>query len=226
MMKVYSFCAGELGTNSIVLVKNDKCIVVDVPYGADSVEKFISDNQLQLVAVLLTHGHFDHVGGVQRLIDRFGCSDLPVFIHGADEKLANCASQNRWSVKAENCYPTKHVSKGHYSVDCFDFDVIETPGHTAGSVCYVFDEYNLLVSGVFLLPSRIKYHIGAYFCIKAVFVLQFLISVPACKIIAVFGGGCRFCDYGVFGGSLSCNFAAAVCFKAYSIIRCTAAAAV
>lgn len=147
MMKVYSFCAGELGTNSIVLVKNGKCIVIDVPYGADSVEKFISDNQLQLVAVLLTHGHFDHVGGVQRLIDRFGCSDLPVFIHSADEKLANCASQNRWSVKSENCYPTKHVSKGHYSVDCFDFDVIETPGHTEGSVCYVFDECNLLVSG-------------------------------------------------------------------------------
>ena len=56
--------------------------------------------------------------------------------------------------------------------------------------------------------------------------LQKLIFIPACKIIAVFGGGCRFCDYGVFGGSLSCNLAAAVCFKAYSIIRCTAAAAV
>lgn len=146
-MKVYTFCQGELGTNSIALVEGDECIVVDIPYGATDVEKFVAENKLKVIAVLLTHGHFDHVGGVQHFVDTQNRGDIPIYIDKADLTLANNAARNRWSVKAENCFPSNFVEEKRHEIGPFVFDVIKTAGHTAGSVCYVFQSQKLILSG-------------------------------------------------------------------------------
>lgn len=146
-MKVYTFCQGELGTNSIALVEGDECIVVDIPYGATDVEKFVAENKLKVIAVFLTHGHFDHVGGVQHFVDAQNRGDIPIYIDKADLTLANNAARNRWSVKAENCFPSDFVEEKRYEIGPFVFDVIKTAGHTAGSVCYVFQSQKLILSG-------------------------------------------------------------------------------
>lgn len=132
MIKVKQFTQGILNTNVYVVEKDGKCVVIDCAYGDDSVANYINANGLKLQAVLLTHGHFDHCGGVKRLLD--ACGNVPVYVHQADKLLCETASGNLWHRSADNCYPTDFYDEGAFSVGGFDFNVIFTPGHTHGSV--------------------------------------------------------------------------------------------
>ena len=148
------FAQGMLQTNCIVLQRDGNCVVVDCAYGSSDVESYIARNSLNLVAVLLTHGHFDHCGGVQHLLQSCGNGkDIPVFVGQKDLLLAQNASKNRWHIPARACFPTQTLSEGRFSVDNFSFDVLETPGHTAGSVCYVCED--LLLCGDTLFRNSV-----------------------------------------------------------------------
>lgn len=144
-MKPYVFCQGELDTNCVLLVSEDRCVLVDVPFGSVEAFRFVKDNNLKLQAVLLTHGHFDHCGGVQEMLGRLGLADIPIYAHEADYSLCHKASQNRWGVHCQDCFPTHPIVEGHLDVGDFNFQVLETPGHTAGSVVYLIDR--LIISG-------------------------------------------------------------------------------
>ncbi len=144
MMNFKVFAQGMLQTNCAVIIKENKCIVVDIPYNARDVWKFVSENKLQVVAVLLTHGHFDHCGGVKQFFEKCQCN-APVYVHGDDVVLCQNAASNRWHVPAENCFPTNFVTEGSFKIDEFQVFVLETSGHTVGSVSYIVD--NLLLSG-------------------------------------------------------------------------------
>ena len=66
-MKVKQFILGDIETNTYVVYDNQNCIVIDPPFDRYStVEKFVEQNNLVPVAVVLTHGHFDHCGGAQK----------------------------------------------------------------------------------------------------------------------------------------------------------------
>lgn len=139
-------------TNCIVVSQGDKAVVVDVAFGCENVAKYLVDNGLKLSAVLLTHGHFDHCGGVSQLLTRLK-ADVPVFIHPADLYLAHNAANNPWRVQCDNCYPTDSLAEGLLRIDDFSFDVIETAGHTAGSVVLLTDDY--MFSGDTLMSGSV-----------------------------------------------------------------------
>jgi len=87
---------------------------------------------------LLTHGHFDHCGGVAAFLKSF---DVSVYGHENDVTLAQCASKNKWRVRAEDCNITNFVNDGDtILLGDFQIKVLHTPGHTMGSVCYIIDE--------------------------------------------------------------------------------------
>ncbi|MGN1066219.1 MAG: MBL fold metallo-hydrolase [Candidatus Fimimonas sp.] len=146
------FAQGILKTNSVVLVQNNKCVVVDIPYGAPKVSKFVQSNNLQVVAVLLTHGHFDHCGGVRRFLEKCQ-SNAPVFVHKNDVPLCESAASNRWHLPADDCFPTNTLVEGKLQIDDFCFEVLETPAHTDGSVCFVWE--NLILSGDTLFKQSV-----------------------------------------------------------------------
>ncbi len=146
------FVQGLLQTNSIVLVQNNKCVVVDIPFSAPKVCKFVQSNNLQVVAVLLTHGHFDHCGGVRRFLKNCQ-SNAPVFVHKNDLPLCESAASNRWHLPADDCFPTNTLVEGKLEIDGFCFEVLETPAHTDGSVCFVWE--NLLLSGDTLMKQTV-----------------------------------------------------------------------
>lgn len=146
------FPEGLLKTNSVVLVNGDTCVVVDIPYGAHELSNFVRQNNLKVAAVLLTHGHFDHCGGVNEFFESCGCS-APVFVHESDFELCQTASNNLWHLPAENCFPTDFVKEGNFCLGGLEFSVLETPGHTAGSVVYMVE--NLMLSGDTLMKNSI-----------------------------------------------------------------------
>lgn len=139
------FTQGLSQTNCTVLQKDGSCVIVDAPYGCDGLKEYVLQNNLTIQAVLLTHGHFDHCGGVESLLKNCRCTGVPVYVHANDIELCKNASQNMWRIPCENCFPTHSVCQGKLQIGDFCFDILETAGHTDGSVVYLID--NLMFSG-------------------------------------------------------------------------------
>lgn len=145
MKKVTLIRTGMLPTNTYVLFDDEskECVVVDPACDSTKVVTYIVDMGLDLSAIVLTHGHFDHCGGVNTLLRH---KSVKVYGSSLDADLAANASKNRWKARAEDCIITDYVDRiGDFSVGCFEFKVLETPGHTEGSVCYFVDD--LMFSG-------------------------------------------------------------------------------
>ena len=137
-MKLYSFPLGPLETNCYVVADEatGRCAIVDPGDDGAAVAQWLEQQQLTPAYLFLTHGHYDHVGGIAAL--RAEYPDLPVYVHTADTALPPQLSRGlSW---------THTYDEGDtISMDSIPFRVLHTPGHTPGSVCLVAG--TLLLSG-------------------------------------------------------------------------------
>ena len=152
MIKVKSFVyhsLDELMANTYVIYDDHRhAFIVDPSCNYDGVINFIKDNKLKPLGILLTHNHFDHIKGVNRLIKAF---DIPIYIHEEDyeglyDPDLNFSSENDMSVVIS----TPAIKITDYQIIKGleeDILVIHTPFHTGGSVCYYLDNNKMLFSG-------------------------------------------------------------------------------
>ena len=125
-MRIRTLTLGEFQTNCY-LVSDDNGVtaVIDPGYEPEKIRSVLENNHLTLGAILLTHGHFDHVGGVKALA-KTGC---PVYLNENDLSLPSFLT-------AGDLYYTHSLRGGdRIAVGGLTFTVLETPGHTPGSVC-------------------------------------------------------------------------------------------
>ena len=137
-MELFTFPLGQLETNCYVLAdeKTRRCAIVDPGDDGDAVAKWLSNKGLTPAYIFFTHGHYDHVGGLAAL--RAAYPDLPVYVHAADIRLAAAMTRGlSWTDFYED--------GDEISMDSITFRVLETPGHTPGSVCILAG--NLLFAG-------------------------------------------------------------------------------
>ena len=137
-MKVYSLMLGSYQTNCYLAADDDGvCAVIDPGYTPERVLEAAQRYGLTIRAVLLTHGHFDHVGGVRGVAEAARC---PVWLCEADTVLPE-------RLTAGPLYYTDTYADGDtVEVGSLRFTVLETPGHTPGGVCYYSPE-GVLFSG-------------------------------------------------------------------------------
>ena len=163
MLHTRIFQFNPLGTNCSVLWAGESrsCVLADPGMSSDSGTQelldFFSGKGLTPEAILLTHGHFDHVWGVERLLAHFS---VPVYMHPLDKGLlADGASAipGMGSIKKfRHSFPTVDVADGDVlAFPGFSLKVLHTPGHSPGSVCYYAAEDNLLLSGDTLFAGSI-----------------------------------------------------------------------
>ena len=134
MLKMQALALGSYQTNSyIVYEENAKtCVVIDPGYQPETVLKTLEELGLELEAVLLTHGHFDHVGGVKALTAETGCR---VYLHPDDLGLPEMFT-------AGPLFYTDTYGNGTVlSLAGLSFRVLHTPGHTPGSVCLLCEKH-------------------------------------------------------------------------------------
>ena len=138
MLKVYVMALGDYQTNCYILHDDTSkgCCVVDPGYEADAILDKLDSLGLTVEAILLTHGHFDHVGAVKELAAECGCD---VYIHPDELTMPPMMT-------AGKLYYTKTYTEGsRLQLAGLDISVLHTPGHTPGSVCLLVGD--TLISG-------------------------------------------------------------------------------
>lgn len=147
-MKIHHLQLGPLRSNCyIVETAPGRCIAIDIGGDSRLLLEFLKMKKLRLGKILLTHGHFDHIGGAEEVHTATGAE---IYIHELDAHMLTSSSASLadsmsfmgfvpitdWTCVFGDCF----INDG----DC-SFRVIHTPGHSRGSVCYLCND--VLFSG-------------------------------------------------------------------------------
>ncbi len=147
-MKIITLPLGEMQTNCYILTdeKSGESAVVDPGIYLPVLEEEIKDKNIKYI--LLTHGHFDHVWGVKELKEKTGAK---VVISRKDSAcLGDCEHNlcHEVGIKMNECRADILVSdKDKLSLGDEEIEVLATPGHTDGSVCYLCKKSRIMISG-------------------------------------------------------------------------------
>ena len=141
--------SGSLGEHIYILGQGGaKDVVVIDPGEAKPALAALERDSLNCVAVLLTHGHFDHIGGVRALKEQYGAK---VYIHEADASMLKSNRMSLAVLTGELVKPTEAdvLLHGGETLELagLKLDVIHTPGHTKGGVCYALKSERKLFVG-------------------------------------------------------------------------------
>ena len=144
MLKIFTMALGAYQTNCYLVWQEGckECLVIDPGYEAQTIAAQAEKRGLEIAGVLLTHGHFDHVGAVRELVmDR----DIPVYLNAQDTAMPP-------QMTAGPLYYTDNYGDT-VTLAGITFRVIPTPGHTPGSVCLLTE--NHLFSGDTLFAGSV-----------------------------------------------------------------------
>ena len=135
-MEISVLRLGQIGTNFYIFRREGgyKCGVVDPGDQGEQVARWLVEKGLEAEAVLLTHGHFDHILGIPGLREEW--PDLPVYCHPADWGEGDAASLfgQRFPTVRSFGDITPYREGDTVEVDGIRLEVLDTPGHTPGSV--------------------------------------------------------------------------------------------
>jgi len=160
-LKCFHFNALQTTCSVVSPDGGGRCVIVDPGMTTASEQEklcqYLSGAGLIPEAILLTHGHFDHIFGVAALLDRY--AGLPVYMHPAERKNVRIAPSYACYIEGcdiRNDFPTVDIADGQtLSLAGLSIQVIATPGHAPGGVCYYFPEDGLLLSGDTLFAGAI-----------------------------------------------------------------------
>ena len=148
-MKIQNLVLGMVATNCYFLQNKEtgEMILVDPADEAPAIEEKVTALGGKPVAILLTHGHYDHMLAADAVRRTY---QIPVIVHELDEPVLEDAALNLsgyWS-RSHTMKADRLVKEGdEFSFAGFRVRVMHTPGHTQGSACYYFPDQKVLISG-------------------------------------------------------------------------------
>ena len=148
-MKVELFVTGIISTNCYLAVNEETkhAVVIDPASASPKILNHIREEGITVEAILLTHGHFDHIMGIDGFLKEF---QVPVYVHESDLPMLEDPAWNQSAI-----YTAGYTFRGAQPVRDgqilsfagYEFQVLHTPGHTPGGCCYYVASEKVLFSG-------------------------------------------------------------------------------
>ena len=137
-MIIHTLPLGDYQTNCYIAYapESNTCAVIDPGYFPERILAFLEGKGLSVDAILLTHGHFDHVGAVEALVKATGCA---LWMKESDyTQRSNPQNDFLYPIHDHTFCEVNFCEEGEQiHAGGLTFTVMETPGHTWGSVCYL-----------------------------------------------------------------------------------------
>lgn len=149
-MDILSYPLGQMQANCYFVIQDKQCILIDPADSADFILEEISRRNLELVGLVATHGHFDHVMAVGEI--QLSFPDIPFYINSEDMFLIKRLEETAkyfLGFEPHVIKPKKfaELKEGTMHIGNIQFEVLSTPGHTPGSVSLYFRKEAIIFSG-------------------------------------------------------------------------------
>ncbi|GAB3071699.1 MBL fold metallo-hydrolase [Salinicoccus sesuvii] len=155
-MQIKVLPLGALETNCYILKHENEVIIIDPSGEADRIIDTIPKDSV-VKAILLTHAHFDHIGALDRVASHFAVNTL---IGIEEEDWLRDPSKNGSAKYGDMGIKTiastivpEIIKPGSHEIGAFQFEALHTPGHSPGSMSFLFQDF--IVSGDVLFSGGI-----------------------------------------------------------------------
>lgn len=148
-LNIIQITVGPIGTNCYLINRpgSNQAVIIDPGAAAHRIQAELDKKGWKAQAILLTHGHFDHIGAIPDLEEK---EYLPYYLYEDDAQLIASPDENvsRMFGHPFGIKPDRLMKEGdELEFDGIKFQVIHTPGHTQGSCCFYIKEAGVLFSG-------------------------------------------------------------------------------
>ena len=158
MLKVYPMPLGAYQTNCYILSVGERAIIVDPGDEAQKVIKYLETNGLKPEAILITHGHLDHIGALEEVQKKY---EIPVYTH-EEEKEFFTNSKYNFSHNSRKPIEFDELSAFNFFAEDGIIEILDqkitvfhVPGHSPGSLAFYFKDANIVLSGDALFKGSI-----------------------------------------------------------------------
>jgi glyoxylase-like metal-dependent hydrolase (beta-lactamase superfamily II) len=148
MLNVKTLTVSVLDSNCHLIYNDEEALIVDPGAEAERIKAAIEELDVRPVAILLTHTHFDHIGAVDEIREEY---KIPVYVSSEEEDWLQNPTMNLSRMQGEDLIvrAAEHIFQPEEVVEIggFSFKVVATPGHSPGSVSFIFADGEFVVTG-------------------------------------------------------------------------------
>lgn len=148
MLNVKTLIVSVLDSNCHLVYNDEEALIVDPGAEAERIKAAIEELDVRPVAILLTHTHFDHIGAVDEIREEY---KIPVYVSSEEEDWLQNPTMNLSRMQGEDLIvgAAEHIFQPEEVIEIgdFSFKVVATPGHSPGSVSFIFADGEFVVTG-------------------------------------------------------------------------------
>ncbi|MCL2559927.1 MAG: MBL fold metallo-hydrolase [Turicibacter sp.] len=158
-VKIYPMPVGDVQANCYIVSVDEKALIVDPGDEAAKIIQYLATKQLEPVAILMTHGHFDHIGALKEVQAKY---EIPVYAHKDEEEYFTNAGYNLSWKAGRPPIEIRDLSKFTFIQEDQDIELLgqeiavrHVPGHSLGSAAFYFKAAGIVISGDALFKGSI-----------------------------------------------------------------------
>lgn len=152
-MRISSLTLGLVDTNTYFIEDDNHLLLIDPSSESDRIIKKLNQINKPLKAILLTHAHYDHIGALDDIINKY---NVPVYMHDEEFDFLKDPEKNGAAKFKQYGMPQVisdakplSIKEGPTTIEGFHFSVLHTPGHSPGSLSYVFKNFAVVGDTLF-----------------------------------------------------------------------------